>query len=255
MEIRSLFLGCPTHDGKVVAQFLCGCIDLERACWDAGVPLQFYFNSGESLVQRARNNVAQVFLGKRLDETNAPATHLLFMDSDLGFSAVDVVRLMDLCDAAHPVVAGLCPLKSIDWGNIAAAAAAGVPPPELAAQGSRNVVDLLDVFRRDGAVVEVKHAGTGFMMIRREALLKFADAYPELAYTPDYKIGDPAFDDAEKITAFFDCFICPDSNRYLSEDYGFCARMRKIGVPIHVCPSVQASHIGVYAYPPNPAGV
>ena len=53
---------------------------------------------------------------------------------------------------------------------------------------------------------------------------------------------------ALEIMAFFDCVICPDTKRYLSEDYMFCQWGRKAGVKIWMCPWMKLSHMGSYIF-------
>lgn len=255
-DTRSLFLASPAHDGRVDTAFLCASIDTDRLFRSLGIPLRFYFNLGESLVQRARNNIAKVFLQSVCTETGQPYTHLLMIDTDLGFRAKHVQHVMELCDDEHPIVAGMAPLKTIDWSAVGVAARMGASDDDLRWAGSRNVVNALDGYdyaTDEGPLLPVKYAGTGFMCIRRDALVRFVEAYPELAYLPDYTIGSPEFDLAadRRVTAFFDTIICPDEQRYLSEDYTFCKRARAIGLNIYVARNVLLEHIGKYSYQPN----
>jgi hypothetical protein len=95
--------------------------------------------------------------------------------------------------------------------------------------------------------VEVLEAGTGFMMIRKNTFEKFEAAYPELKYKPDH-VRTKHFDGSRQITAFFDALICPDSNRYLSEDYMFCQWTRKIDMKVWYCPWMKLQHMGSYVF-------
>jgi len=255
--MKTLYIGIPSHDHKVEVSFFIGAINTDRALWQKeGIPLQWSFNSGESLVQRCRNNIAHSFLHSKCSQTKDYFTHLLMIDTDMDFDAHHVRMLLDSCDNDHPIVAGMAPKKFLHWGNVAKAVKAGVPDKELAEHATMNVVNKLSNFNYAGAgaVVPVKYAGTGIMCITRAALLKFADAYPELRYHPDYTIGDRAFDRnlAQGVTAFFDCVICPEEKRYLSEDYTFCQRARAIGLETYVHREVLVGHIGKFAFNPNP---
>ena len=64
-------------------------------------------------------------------------------------------------------------------------------------------------------------SGTGFMMFRRDTLLKVKEDNPNIGYRPDHARSD-RFDGSVEISAFFDCSIDPETKRYLSEDYHFC---------------------------------
>ena len=47
---------------------------------------------------------------------------------------------------------------------------------------------------------------------------------------------------------YFQALICPDSKRYLSEDYMFCQWMSKIGVETWLCPWMKMVHVGSYHF-------
>ena len=95
--------------------------------------------------------------------------------------------------------------------------------------------------------VEVAEGGTGFMLITREALEKYKEAYPELSYKPDHVRTD-AFDGSREITAYFDCVIDEESKRYLSEDYFFCKMARKADLSVWMCPWMKINHVGSYIF-------
>jgi len=253
---KTLFFASPLHDGRVESAYFCAAIDLDRGMRAHNIPVQFYFHSGESLITRARNNICKVFLESRCGETGEPWTHLVMMDSDMQFTSDQIARVLGMADAKHQVIAGLAPVKAINWEAVRKDAVAGFTAKDLESAGSRMVVNPLpghDYSRNDDALVPVKYCGTGFILIAREALLAFQNAYPELAYLPDYKIGEPALDDAEDptVTAFFDTMICPDEKRYLSEDFYFCNKMKAIGIQPYVCRDVLVGHIGKYTYKPR----
>ena len=84
------------------------------------------------------------------------------------------------------------------------------------------------------------------MIIQRSVFEEYAEAYPELLYTPDH-IREGEFTMGEQITAFFDCVI-NEQNRYLSEDYMFSEYCRKIGIDIWALPMVELMHCGSYVF-------
>jgi len=85
------------------------------------------------------------------------------------------------------------------------------------------------------------------MLITRDALERYRDTYPELAYKPDHARTDN-FDGSREIHAFFDCVIDPESKRYLSEDYFFCRMARKAGLSVWMCPWMKINHVGSYIF-------
>lgn len=253
---KTLYIGIPSHDHKVEVSFFIGAINVERTIFSNGTPIQWSFNSGESLVQRCRNNIAHTFLHSKCSETNDYFSHLLMIDTDMDFDANHVKMLLDSCDDDHPIVAGMAPKKFINWNAVKRAVEYGIPTNRLKEAASVNVVNKISGYNyeSDDLIVPVEYAGTGIMCITRSALLKFAMSYPKLKYKPDYMVADPAFDKntANGVTAFFDCMICPKENRYLSEDYTFCKRAREIGLNTYVHKSVLLGHIGKINYAPNP---
>jgi hypothetical protein len=80
-------------------------------------------------------------------------------------------------------------------------------------------------------------------MIRRETLEKFREAHPQYRYKPDQP-GLKNFDGSRYIHAFFHCEIDPKTERYLSEDYFFCQKVREAGMKVMLAPWVQLKHNG-----------
>ena len=89
--------------------------------------------------------------------------------------------------------------------------------------------------------------GTGFMMISKKALEKFAKSYPEYSYKPDH-VRTEAFDGSREIMMFFQAEIDPKTKRYLSEDYWFCQKSHEIGLKTWLCPWMKLQHVGSYIF-------
>src|SRR6185312_16087542 len=126
------------------------------------------------------------------------------------------------------VVAGMYPLKVIDWHSLA---------HERVRQGEKvETAPLLYVGRvaegaaaeRRGAFVAATYAGTGFLLIRRAAIERMIAAYPETHYATIQAHPLPP-DPSPNQYALFDCMIEPETRIYLSEDYAFCRRWRDLG--------------------------
>lgn len=244
---KKIFLASPMYGGMCHGVFTNSGIDLAKICEEHKIPLQKIFLFNESLITRARNYLADAFL-------RSDATHLVFVDSDIGYKPADLVKLVELCDEEKmPIVCGPYPKKQIAWEKVREAAKRGYAdnnPNDLAMFGPDFVLNLVD----NGASnirldmpFEVKEGGTGFMCIHRSVFEKFEEAYPELKYTPDHA-RTQHFDGSRDITAFFDCVIDPESKRYLSEDYMFCQYARKIGISIWMCPWMELKHFGSYMF-------
>jgi hypothetical protein len=58
--------------------------------------------------------------------------------------------------------------------------------------------------------------------------------------------GDAA--QSSNLYALFDCIIEPETGAYLSEDYAFCLRWRKIGGEIWLDTASRLTHTGPYEF-------
>jgi hypothetical protein len=252
-ELRkySIFVGTPMYGGNCAGLFTKSTNDLSMLCTTHQIPLRYYFLFNESLVQRARNYIVDEFL-------RSDCTHLLFIDSDIGFNPKDALALLGLQitnPEKYDIITGPYPKKTIAWEKVARAAEEGYAAnnpfalEQFTADYVFNPVKGMTQFKL-GEPVEVSEAGTGFMLITREVLLKYRDAFPELSYKPDH-IRTDQFDGSRNITAFFDCIIDPESRRYLSEDYFFCRKAREIGLTVWMCPWMQLNHVGSYIFKGN----
>jgi hypothetical protein len=181
-------------------------------------------------------------------------THLMFIDSDIGFNPHDVLALSALSDpeSDKDIVCGPYPKKVISWEKIKRAVDKG-----FADENPQNLAKFVGdyVFNpADGQAeialnepVEVLEGGTGFMMVQKKAFEKYRDAYPEFHYKPDH-VRSENFDGQREIMAYFDCVIDPDARRYLSEDYMFCQWARKADIKVWMCPWMQLNHTGSYQF-------
>lgn len=248
---HSIFVGTPMYGGQCAGLFTKSTNDLSMICATHQIPLKYYFLFNESLVQRARNYIVDEFM-------RSDCTHLLFIDADIGFNPKDALALLGIAISdpeKYDIVTGPYPKKTIAWEKIKMAAEKGLAeesPFDLERFTSDFVFNPVKGMKQFqlSEPVEVMEAGTGFMLISREALEKYRDAYPELEYRPDH-IRTNQFDGSRNITAYFDCVIDPESKRYLSEDYFFCRKAREIGLKVWMCPWMQIHHVGSYIFRGN----
>jgi hypothetical protein len=244
---RKLFLATPMYGGNCVGMYTRAVADLSAICAKYGIPLQLYFLFNESLITRARNYCADEFL-------RSDATHMLFIDSDIGFNPQDVLAMLAIQDdeSDYDVIGAPYPKKCISWEKVKQAVDKGIADEDpnrlekfvgdyvFNPKGGQKEIPL-------GEPVEVMEIGTGFMMIRRKTFEKYAEVFPNLSYKPDH-IRTAAFDGSREIHAYFDCIIDPVSKRYLSEDYMFCYNVQKAGMKVWFCPWMQTQHVGTYVF-------
>ena len=140
--------------------------------------------------------------------------------------------------------------KEINWGDVAKAVKAGVPPQELHKHTGAFVLNLIDnATSLEGDVytpMEIANGGTGFMLIKREVFEGLIGKVP--TYTNDMFTAIDTERKKEVINEFFTTSITEDDNRLLSEDYHFCMIARKAGFKVWAAPWAQLSHTGTYIF-------
>lgn len=238
-----LFLATPCFGGQVSTYFTLSLIKLQRACLDRGVTLSVSLLGGDALIPRARSLLVQRFLEV------AEATHLLFIDADIGFEPDQIFTLLA---ADKPFCGALYPLKKLNWSLIGELARDRVPDLESAALN--YVVEFLDQRPApiEGQMIRVRALGGGFLLIQREVITRMIAAYPDLRFaTSDVRTSrDEAVDTSGY--ALFDPLIDPDSGIYLSEDYAFCKRWRDLGGEIWADTRSRLTHFGAHAFAGDP---
>jgi hypothetical protein len=195
------------------------------------INLKLIFKDGDALITRARASLLSQFLD------DPSATHLLFIDADIGFEPDQVVRLIecgaDMCAAVYPI-------KRIDWQRMKNALSGAQPNPAASLQYALEVEDPNAVIANSG-FIKVRYAGTGFLMIRRAALERMCAHYPQLRYKRDHSIDAAA--ESDNRFALFECAIADDGT-YLSEDFAFCKRWTDMGGEIWADLNSRLHHIG-----------
>lgn len=251
---KKILIATPMYGGNCHGMYTKSTADLAKLGAMYEMEIKFFYLFNESLITRARNYCVDEFM-------RSDYTHLMFIDSDIGFDPNDVLTLAALSDETEEdpnkrkdIICGPYPKKTIAWEKIKRAVDKGFAdenPGNLENYVGDYVFNPLDV-GSDGNIrldepVKVLEGGTGFMMITKNAFHKFNDAYPDYSYKPDH-IRTKAFDGSREIMMYFQALIDPDSKRYLSEDYMFCQWMQKVGVHTWMCPWMKLLHTGSYTF-------
>lgn len=168
----------------------------------------------ESLIPRGRNALVARAMH------NPRATHLMFLDADIGF---DPEYILMLLQEEVDVIGGGYPKKSlpIDY-----------------------VINPINDGESDDAKAEVERIGTGFLLMKREVFSRMAEGMPELKYTDDCGL-DPSIND--HLYAFFECGLFGEKV-FMSEDWLFCNRWRNLGGRIFISKRFALTHVGTYAF-------
>ena len=196
-----------------------------------GIRLTCIFLGNESLIQRGRNTIAHHFL--RIPD----ATHLLFIDADQRFRANDIAMMIK---ADKGIIGGPVPMKGMNWDRIRQGAVLNHPNlPALSGIFNLNKLEGHDMVRVDEPF-QVKHIGTGFMLIRRDVL---EDLIP---HTETYTNGGASIPEGEEVYDFFKVGV--ENGQLLSEDYYFCHEYRKHGGTVWAAPWCELGHFGAYCF-------
>ena len=204
---RKLMLATPMYGGACVGLYTKSVADLAAQCAINQIQLQFHFLFNESLITRARNYCCDEFM-------RSDCTHMIFIDSDIGFNPQDVLFMLGLMgeDSPYDIMAGPYPKKCISWEKVKRAVERGF--------GNKNPNDL-EKFIGDfvfnpaagtreipvGEPSEVLEAGTGFMMIKKSSMEKFQRHYSATRmYRPDH-VRTAHFDGTREIMMFFQAAI------------------------------------------------
>jgi hypothetical protein len=202
----------PCYGGMLNECFFISMLKFMAAANSLGLQFTVDTMVNESLIPRGRNSLVAKFLA-----FEPKSTHLMFIDSDIGFEPEEVIKLML---ANKDVSGGLYPKKAL--------------PIQYVVNKVPNGV-------KEGNLVEVANLGTGFMMIKREVIETIIRAKPELHYQDAIGL-DPKYDPYKY--ALFDTLIDPVTKEYLSEDYYFCKLWRDMGGKIWADLTIKLDHAG-----------
>jgi hypothetical protein len=234
-----VFIATPMYGGMAAGTYTMSLAHTPAAFFKNGIGLFYSCAMNDSLVPRARNFLTAQFL-------SSTATHLMWIDADIGFDPADIVGMIR---ADKDIVCGIYPKKEIHWREVARAAKEGVPAERLHEYERSLVLNLIDGspdrVTADG-LIEIANAGTGFMLIKRSVFEALADD------APSYVDGSTP---GIALKAFYAVSIDPDSgNSLLSEDYHFCKMARDRGFKIYAAPWVRLNHTGTYIFGNRGAG-
>jgi len=226
-----IFLACPNYKGASGA-FIVSTLRLQNALRDRGTILHPWLIENESNIDRARGKAVTAFLA-----TNA--SHLLFIDTDHGYLAEDILRMID---ADKPIIGAVTCQKTFDFKAIVDAAreAPGLSVEACVAYGtpfnfSRSPEEFDDLMTPQ----LTKRIGTGLMLIRRDVVAAVFAAYYA---THGCSHAGVYFVDMFKTS------IDPETRDQIGTDYAFCDRAKACGFDTWIAPWTQTTHRGEYTF-------
>jgi hypothetical protein len=233
----SLMIATPMYGGMCTGSYVQGLLMTMNKMREIGVNVAWCQIMNESLITRARNELARIFLESDHD-------YLMFIDADIGFDSEAIAHLI-LAD--KDTVCGIYPKKEVNWDSIKRAVAAGKEDiQDHAGAFVFNMVGEGNAETDETGCIEVRHGGTGFMLIKRGV---FEHLIP---HVPTYRVSsfkDPETGEYVKpLTYEFFATSIDESGALLSEDYHFCELFRKHGGKIYAHPFIRLTHTGTYVF-------
>ena len=149
----SILFSTPCYSGQCTTAYLMSMMRLQSELLGAGLEHDFNFGWNESLITRARNEMAMWFIKTKFERQ-------MWIDADIQFEPEDVAKLWNL-----------------DADIAVAAYAMKLPDKPLSAWKNGKLVKLEEC---PSEPFEVDYAGTGFMLVKRsvyEALMPTTQSY------------------------------------------------------------------------------
>jgi hypothetical protein len=238
----SLLISVPAYNSCLHANCCLSIMALMGRLRDLGISHELKFVLNRSLVTEARNEIANTFL------FDSKYTHLFQIDSDISFRADDVIKAL----ASDRDFVGLpYPFKTLNWGVIEKQARAGVSAADLPKKACSPVLSLLPELKYDDkGLLEVKHVGSGLLLLKRHVFERLAAAHPEWKH--ELRESESAiYSERKGVRDFAFTFFAEgfDSDGYaLTEDFKLCEDWRALGGTVHLAAWAASEHHGSFAY-------
>ena len=239
---KSVLICIPSFDQKIHLQTISSIISVRDTLNQAKIGCGMMWLR-DSLVTRARNKLVEEFLKQK------EYTHLFFVDADIIFEPQQFIRVL-LFD--KPITTAPYPIKHeapIEKGDASFGWCMNFP------------LGKYDLSDNDKGFKKVNYAGTGFMCIERKVFEIIKNKYPQIKYKTDVRAKIDDKRETQDVMgneeyAFFDCGIQgtgvledkENTQRYLSEDYYFCALWNQCGGEIWTDLTSTLKHIGIKNY-------
>jgi hypothetical protein len=241
-----IYVATPVHS-ECSIHYTQALLKFQQACMMNGILVSFSLLKS-SLVTQGRNLCVANYLGDPIKYT-----HMLFIDSDIDFKFETIIKMLKF---DKEVIATPYPMKHIHWEQIWDRLQQGKikSKDELMRAGfifPIKMDGLMDENRKEititNGLMEVSHAPTGCMLIKRQVFDKMIKAYP------DDKIDQATIVNGESKTNpymynFFDTVHDPKSKKYYGEDFGFCKKWTAIGGKCYCYVDDFITHVGEYQY-------
>ena len=213
-----VMIALPCHGGIVAEKTTMSLFNLGKLFVRNGIPHGLLTQANSSLITQGRSKCVSFFMN------NTDHEYLFFLDSDIGFIAEDVLKLI-----SHQVdiVSGAYPMKTIPI---------------------RYCVNIIQPEQRKGDLVKIEGNGMGFSLIHRNVFIKMAEKFSELKYNPS--IGDsnvpPTQGEIDNSYHFF--MEHKRGDGFLSEDKSFFFRASMLGYDTWLDTTIKLQHVGSHIF-------
>ncbi|MBX9777184.1 MAG: hypothetical protein K2Y71_22645 [Xanthobacteraceae bacterium] len=178
------------------------------------------------------------------DKTDA--SHMLFVDADMGY---DARLIADMIMLKKPLVGVVAPKRQVDLNRLAGLAARGEKAERAIARSHSFLVRPVARAgkpRIANGFMEVEGCGAGIMLIERRLVKTMLEKLPEVNDTGAKKTS-PLAKNLDRLIRAFDPVTVKGAR--LSEDYSFCHRWRTgCGGEVWANISHPITHVGLHRY-------
>ena len=221
-----IMIGSPSYDGSVRKEYMSSVISLVEDLRMRSVAYRLNLKAG-TLVHVARNLICADFL------SDQSCSHLLFIDTDIGFRPSAVFALLD---RSEPIAACACPYREMPFQH--RIAGAGKTIAEILSQLFKYNLDPVIEDNKvaiSNGFLSVRSVGAALLLVERTALETMirsgaAAKYTSTEFPPNYY-------------GFFDYIF--EGGHEIGEDRSFCARwLRASGKHIPCLITEYVGHVG-----------
>jgi glycosyltransferase involved in cell wall biosynthesis len=221
-------IATPFYEMRGFSPYIFSLTHTIRMLTQMGVEHEYWELSGDSYVDRAKNTLMTKFL------EDPDATDLFIIDSDMSWDPHGFINMLML---PEEIVVGSYPQKN-SWGKWTSS------PVLVEENGTHHPIGR--TLPDGSALIKSAFLAGGFMRIKRGALQKFKDSYPQYRYRDSS--ADPSAPDREYVE-FSTCEI-KDGLRW-GEDRVFGKRLSAIGIEAWIYPNIQFGHFGIKGWMGN----
>ena len=237
----SIMVCTPVHS-DVSMHYTQALLEFQKICMLKNILVSFVILKS-SLVTQGRNLCVSSLLN-----SEHKYSHLLFIDADINFTPESIFEMIAL---DKEVIAIPYPMKTINWDKVdrLSKEVKYKNSTELSTLGFTypiKVEDTSNIIVQNN-VIEVTHAPTGCMLIKRQVFDKMIEKYPNL------EINQPTILNGEETKTknlynFFDTLHDPITKKYYGEDFGFCQKWTDIGGKCYCYIEDFITHVGEYQF-------